>query len=203
MNGVRIGYRPAGLIALLLLTSCAPRTYLAVNYHVPATARSLQGRQVRIEIKDMRSDSQIFTPAAAQHFKYFDNRYDLVAMEGRLSIPLGQKDLQGLFQAAFKRRLEQLGADVVAPERGSAAIFRILIQEIRIGLQDHEWSAAIRYEADLVQDNRLAAREVVSGSAERTRIIGSEGADKALSDIFTDVINRLDIVKLFQRANLA
>jgi hypothetical protein len=202
MNGLRIGYRLSGIIVLLALTSCAPRTYLMVDYRLPASPQGLQGRQVRIEIRDIRSDRQIFTPAAARQFEYFNNRYDLVVMEGKQNLPLGPEDLQGLFRTAFKRRLEQLGARIAPSEGGNATIFQILIQEIRIDLQDHEWSATIRYEADLVQDKRLVASETVSGSAQRTRIVGSKGADKALSDIFTDAINRLDIVKLFQRAKL-
>lgn len=190
------------LSALLLLSACAPRTYLKIDYALPVPSKKLQGQTVRIEIKDLRADRQIFTPAAEPQFKYFMNRYELAVTEGRRKVPLAFEDLQGLFREAFKLHLKQLGATVVASKDHSAPLLRILLQEVRIDLQDHKWKAKIRYEADLLVGNRLAARETVSGAAERVRIIGSGGADEALSDILTDVVNRLNIVKLFQRAKL-
>lgn len=188
------------LSALLLLGACAPPTYLKVDYALPAPSEKLHGQKVRIEIKDIRTDQQIFAPAAAPQFKYFRNNYELAVTEGRQKVSRGFEDLQGLFLEAFKKHLERLGAAVVTPENHSTALLRILLQKFRIDLQGHTWTAKIRYEADLIVNNHLAARETVSGSAQRVRIMGSGGADEALSDIFTDAINRLNIVKLFQRA---
>jgi hypothetical protein len=62
--------------------------------------------------------------------------------------------------------------------------------------------ADISYEASLTQDTQLVAREVVTGSAERLKMIGSGGAEKVIGEIFTDMINRLNIERLFQQAKL-
>jgi hypothetical protein len=202
MNSERIRHGVLSLTVLLAFIACTPRTYLMIDYRVPPPSERLQGQQVRIEIKDLRSDHQIFTPTAQAEFENFNNRYKLSVIADKQTTLLGEKNLQGLFLAAFKKRLKRLDADIAPPESAKATLFQILIQEIHIDLQDHKWAARIRYEADLVQDNRPVARETVSGTAERVRILGSGGADEALSDIFTDVINRLDIVKLFQRAKL-
>jgi hypothetical protein len=44
--------------------------------------------------------------------------------------------------------------------------------------------------------------ETVVGNAERINIIGRKGADTVISEIFTDMLNRVDIVKLFAQAKL-
>jgi hypothetical protein len=65
-----------------------------------------------------------------------------------------------------------------------------------------KWMADISYEASLTQDTQLVAREVVTGSAERLKVMGSGGAEKVIGEIFTDMINRLNIERLFQQAKL-
>lgn len=199
---IRLWLCITALTVVLVLTSCASPSYLSVVYRVPAPSDRLHGQRVRIEIKDLRPDARIFTPAASRHFENFAGRYRLAWTNGKENVPVGTNDLQGLFREAFAKRLEQLGARIVPPDRDNAPLFQILIHDIRIDLQDRKWIAKIGYEADLVQDNQLIARESVSGTAERARIIGSKGAGKALSDIFTEIINRLNIVKLFQQAKM-
>jgi hypothetical protein len=81
-------------------------------------------------------------------------------------------------------------------------VFQITINQFQINLIGQKWMADISYEASLTQDTQLVAREVVSGSAERLKMIGSGGAEKVIGEIFTDMINRLNIERLFQQAKL-
>lgn len=188
---------------LLLLTSgCAHRPYLIVDYKVPPASELLAGQKARIEIKDARADDQIFTPAAAQEFPGFENRYSLSWVTDKERIAAGEKSLSGLFEEAFKKRLEQMGATVLPMNSDNAPLFQVILQKMKIDLKDRKWMTAVVFEANLFMDNQLVARETVSGSAERVKIVGRKGADDTLSDIFTDIINRLDIVKLFQQAKL-
>ncbi len=60
----------------------------------------------------------------------------------------------------------------------------------------------MNYEAGLSVNSQVVAKESVNGESERVRIIGRKGADDNLSSLFTEIINRLDIHKLFQQAKL-
>jgi hypothetical protein len=56
--------------------------------------------------------------------------------------------------------------------------FQIRINQFRINLIGQKWMADISYEASLTQNSQLVAREAVTGSAERLKVIGSGGAEK-------------------------
>jgi hypothetical protein len=43
---------------------------------------------------------------------------------------------------------------------------------------------------------------VVTGSAERLKVMGRGGAEKVIGEIFTEMINRLNIERLFAQAKL-
>ena len=58
------------------------------------------------------------------------------------------------------------------------------------------------YTASLSKNDQRIALDKVKGSAQRVKIIGRKGADNTLSDIFSDVINRLNIMNLFRQAQL-
>jgi uncharacterized lipoprotein YajG len=188
---------------LFLTTACGQRNYLIVDYQVPAASQALSGQRVRIEVKDLRENTTTLTPAAAIEFPGFEERYSLSWVnETNLRIAVGEKDLRGLFQESFQKRLTQMGVLVVPPDDDSAPLFQILIQTMQIDLKDRKWTAKVSFESNLFMDNQLVAKETVNGSAERPKILGRKGADDTLSDIFTDIINRLNIIKLFQQAKL-
>lgn len=189
---------------LLFSAACAHRSYLIVDYKVPVASDALAGRKVRIQVKDARTDPWIFTPIAAQQFPGFKDRYSLSwVLESKERISAGEKDLPGLFEEAFEKRLAQMGVEVVPLDQDNAPLFQVIIQSMKIHLQDRKWLTNVAFEANLFMDDQLVARETVTGSAERVKIIGRKGADDTLSDIFTDIINRLNIIKLFQQAKLA
>ncbi|KJS31257.1 MAG: hypothetical protein VR64_12500 [Desulfatitalea sp. BRH_c12] len=186
--------------ALISFVACAPRTYMIVDYPVPAATNLLQGQKVRLQIQDARTDTLLFTPAAAQQFEYFRERYSLSWVDAnKQRVFAGDKDLPGLFYEVIKKRLEQLGAQVVAADEDTAPSMVVSIRKLKVDLRDYKWVANAAYEATLSHNNNVA-REAVSGEAERVRIIGRKGADNTLSDIFGEMINRLNILKLFQNA---
>jgi hypothetical protein len=115
---------------------------------------------------------------------------------------LGAYPLPKLFETALKQRLRKLGVAATASPSPSIPVFQININQFHINLVGQKWMADISYEVSLTQDTQLVAREVVSGSAERLKVMGSGGAEKVIGEIFTDMINRLNIERLFQQAKL-
>lgn len=188
---------------LLLIVGCTPRTYLIVDYKVPQSSQQLQGQQVYLVVEDMRTDRYILAPAAARQFEGFQDRYNLAWItQDRGRIIVGEHDLQSLFQATFRKRLETLGVIVNSQDRPGIPVFRVALNSIKIDQNGRNWVANMSYKASLAKDDSLIASETVKGSAERLKIIGRKGADDTLSAIFSDIINRLDIVNLFKQAGL-
>jgi hypothetical protein len=192
------------MVCFWWISGCTGRPYLIVDYRLPPAARQLTGQAVRLEIKDLREDPYIFTPRAKIEFRDFKERYSLAWIKEDNSRDLaGEHDLKGLFAEAFKKRLQMHGVEVVPPERMETPIFEVELKAFKIDLQKHKWLANVSYVVNLSSDGQWIAHQKVVGSAERVKIIGRKGADTVLSEIFTEILNRLDIVHLFEQAKLA
>jgi hypothetical protein len=81
-------------------------------------------------------------------------------------------------------------------------VIEIDLQKFFLDLVDRKWVAQISYEARLIKDNKLLARETISGDAERYKLISQGDVEKVLGEIFTSLVNKLDFQKLLQRAAL-
>lgn len=189
------------VVAVLLAGCGAPRAYLIVDYPVPEASSQLAGQEVRLQVIDRRVDRQVLTPAAQRQFEGFKERYSLAWITpGRERILAGEKNLEDLFLEAFRKRLTQMGAQVLTHDAPGVPLLQVLIDSFSLDLESQRWITSMRYEANLMTGDRIVAKEMVSGESERVRVIGRRGADTNLSDIFTTVVNRLEITKMFQQA---
>ena len=191
------------LMAAAMLFSCAKKSYIDVDYRLPAATNTLTDRTVFVETRDHRVQTEIFNKRAKDQFQYFTGLFAL-----SLELPddqykiVGAFELPMLFEAALVKRLQKLGVDTVAERSPDIPVFQIKINRFHIKLIGQKWLADVSYEASLTKDAHLIAREVVSGSAERLKIMGSGGAEKVIGEIFTEMINRLNIEHLFAQAKL-
>jgi len=113
---------------------------------------------------------------------------------------LGIYELPSLFSEVFKRRLEQEGVEVVATGGKAEIEMRILLEDFLLDLVNKTWKVRMAYEGRLVRNGEILSRQRISGEAERLKLIGQKEADKMLGEFFTDAINRLDVVRLFQQS---
>ena len=163
----------------------------------------LKGQSVVIQVEDLRKTKAVMEPRALRAFPDFQNRYSLAwIMPDRQRILAGEHDLSELFEETFTKRLERLGVNVVQDRDPSIPVFKISMNTVRLKLIGVKWYATVSCTAGLVVNERRVAGETVTGNAERVRVIGRKGADIVLSNIFSDVVNRIDVVKLFQQAKL-
>ncbi len=191
------------LLVVMGCFACAKKSYIDVGYQLPSAADMLPGRTVYVETRDLRSDTEIFNKRANENFEHFTGLFTLsLVMPNDQSEILGAYTLPKLFETALTQRLKKLGVAVTASPSRNTPVFQININQFRINLIGQKWTADVSYEASLTQDTQLVAREVVTGSAERLKIMGSGGAEKVIGEIFTDMINRLNIERLFQQAKL-
>ena len=191
------------LISILSLSGCAGRNYLIVDYQVPASTSQLDGQTVRLQIEDRRESKTVLSPEAAYEFPEFNGTYSLAwVVSDRERVLAGEHHLEPLFKMTFTKRLTAMGIRVIDSSDTAVPLLMIQLKHFKIDLQNHKWQAQMDYDAVLTAEGRPTSRQNVRGSAERVRIIGRKGADTVLSDIFSDVVNRLDLIKLFEGAEL-
>lgn len=191
------------IMLCMALWNCAGRPYLIVDYHVPMASQALEGQTIHLKIEDKRSEKAIMSKDAVQQFQDFNGRYSLAMVmpdkERRLA---GEYDLTELFQTAFEKRLDLMGAKATDVEKAGTPSLTITLKQFKIDLQGRKWLAHIAYEANLSRQGHPNVKEIVQGSAERIKVVGRKGADTVIGELFTDVVNRTDLAKLFQRAKL-
>ena len=194
----------ACLFILLLVLACTSGRYLTINYNLPPQTNLLETKIVTLRFKDSRSDQRIFGPGAQKDFDGFTGVYSLTMhrSDSESNLWVGAIDLPNLIQQTFKQRLENLGIQVLSEQTESVPTFEIALQTFLIDKDNRNWAVQIAYEARIYQEDQLRITERVSGSAKRTNVIGPSDADKVLGEIFTDVVNKLNIETMFQSANL-
>jgi len=186
-----------------LAVACAGRAYLMVDYAVPEENQLLQGLTVGIAVTDARAVNSVMTPVAAEQFPQFAQRYSLAwQMPGQQRILAGEHDLTNAMREAFKKRLTRMGATVTLIRGDDIPVLAISITSVVIDLKERNWVVDLSYRAELQHTPKPSSKETVRASAKRLRIIGRKGADQALSNIFSDAVNRLDLIKLFTEAGL-
>ena len=187
----------------VLVVACATKSYINVNYRLPLSSHDLKGKKIFLEIKDMRSVKTIFGEKAKTKFKNFTGLFLFSLSKGKKkNLVIGAFDLPSLFKTAFSGRLENMGIEVLTGPEKTEPVIEIDLQNFFLDLVDRKWVAEISYEARLIKDNKLLATETINGNAERFKILSQSDAEKVLGEIFTDVVNKLDFRKLFQKAEL-
>lgn len=191
----------AALILLILTGACSSKPFLIVHYQLPPATTGLQGREVSLVIADIREDKALLSQSAAKSLREFNGTYSLVVLKadgsGNL---LGVYDLEALMAETFKQRLNLLGLAVTPPAAVTENVLEIKLKEFRLDLSGRKWVVNASYQANLSGNGRLLATESVNGSAERLKVMGKSDAEKVLGELLTDMVNKLDLAKLFEQA---
>ncbi len=188
-------------IPALIILACAKPAHLNITYQVPALSEDLKGKTVVITVKDQRENKVVFGDAIKAEFQTQDNQFGLSLKRGTDNITqIGLFRLPALFKEAFKQRLQNEGVIIKTPSKGNEAVFEIVLKIFQIRRKGFNWTTKVSYEVNLIKDNQLIAREKISGTSERFKLLGKNTSEKVISNIFTETLNQLDIKKLFQQA---
>jgi len=190
------------LIGIWVVT-CATKSYININYRLPLSSHDLKGMKIFLELKDIRPVKTIFSERAKTKFKNFTGLFLFsLPNRGKKNFVVGAFDLPSLFKTAFSRRLENMEIEVLTEPEKTEPVIEIDLKKFFLDLVDRKWVAEISYEVRLIKDNKLLARETISGNAERLKMLSQSDAEKVLGEIFTDVVNKVDFRKLLQQADL-
>lgn len=191
------------LIMLPIAGGCASTSYIEVTYRLPEPQQGIGLKTVSLEVTDQRPTEAIAGPNAKKDLEYFTGLFSLyVAREGKNPKLIGAFNLPALFKEALRQRLESDGVTVLARAAGNQPNLEIQIKKFVLDRDGKSWKASLAYEAVTSKAGRVLTKQTVSGDAERLKIIGTGDAEKLLGEIFSDMVNQLDTVKLFNHPDL-
>jgi hypothetical protein len=196
-----------GVLALLVLVgmaSCATIIpELQVQYTLPPPSDQLKRRAVSLTIEDRRADKSILGRGAREEFEGFSNSVSLsVADAGQKRSSVGIFQVPALMKEAFERRLARSGVKVLSDKTAGAPGLVIVLKEFSLDLVGREWLAKMSYEARLTGEKGGVATQFINGEAERYKVYGRDSADTLMGEIFTDMVNSLNMKRLFEQAGL-
>jgi hypothetical protein len=76
----------------------------------------------------------------------------------------------------------------------------LALQDFSLDLVGRNWRVKFGYEVRLMKNGNLLAKQFANGEAERLKLMGTEQADTVVGDLFADVMNRINVPKLFRDA---
>ncbi|MBW2411113.1 MAG: hypothetical protein JRF72_15045 [Deltaproteobacteria bacterium] len=184
------------------MTACTESQFLKVHYQFPPKPEALENITVKLSFTDMRRNKAILSQAARKSLSDFTGNFTLVVgpaeEDGRL---LGVYNLESLFKETFRQRLQYAGVKV-AEQGDSNAEIEIGLKEFRLDLKTRKWFFNMSYQLNLTQNGKLIASEIITGDAERLKTYGARDANKLISELVTDMINRLDVAAFFRSAGI-
>ncbi len=198
-----------GILFLLVgAVSCATVPELTINYRLPPRSTALQFKRVFIGFEDARASKDLMGSKAKKEYRNFTGNitYSL-AREDEPGFRRGAYKVPSLFKDVFQRRLINLGAEVVSDKEDGDVELRIVLKELLLDLVKEDlvkkkWTVTMSYEARIIQNGEILAKQMISGQGERAKIVGKGDADKVMGEVFEDLVNRLDVPRLFQQARL-
>ncbi|MEA2038768.1 MAG: hypothetical protein U9N82_02940 [Thermodesulfobacteriota bacterium] len=195
-----------GLFIILLfafMISCASIPVLKVNYQLPPSSDELKGKKVFLIVEDARKTKEFLGKGASKELSNFPGNFAFsVTRYGGAGFKIGFFHVRDMVVEAFKRRLENTGLDLVQEESHGDPVLLIILNEFVLDLVDRRWIVNMSYEAILKKEGRVLSTQIISGEAERYKLAGWGAADIVLGEIFSDMVNRLDVDRLFQKVNL-
>ena len=188
------------LFMATLIIACASKPFLKVQYQLPPSSTALTGESLFLQISDQRIDQTFLSSNAKNALKNFNGTYSLVVLRNDGSGNLiGAYDLNSLWREIFKQRLANEGVTVFASKESSNTSLEIQIKEFKLDIVNRKWMLQMSYQAALSKDNTTLAKETINGSAERLKVMGKSDAEKILGELVTDMVNKLDVARLYQQ----
>jgi len=189
------------LVLAIFAGACTPKPFLKVQYQLPSPSSTLAGKKVSLAVSDMRGKKVFLTETARKSLKNFNETFSLVVLRedgsGNLT---GVYDIVPLFTEVFQQRLKNEGIQVAAVADDAIPELKIEITEFQLDLVGRKWVVSINYRASLLDSGDLLSMESVSGEAERLKVTGKSDAEKVLAELFSDMVNKLNLVRLFEQA---
>jgi hypothetical protein len=201
--------RQAGTLTLgicflfALIVSCTKIPQVNVLYRLPPKKTELKDLKVFLSFEDQRANKDFLGPGAKADYKNFSENFSFsIATDTDQGFRIGVFDLPSLIMETFKRKLEYEGITILKEVGGEDAEMVIVLKEFLLDKVKWNWVFKMSYEAKLEKDGRMLARQTFTGQAEQFKLVGTKEADKIVGEIYTGLVNQLDVKRLFQQGGL-
>ena len=184
----------------VLMVSCTKIQYIQVDYRLPAEQVDLKDKKVLLSFQDNRNPKDIIGAGAKSDYKNFSNNFSYSLARGtEKGFKIGVFDLHDLFMEAFTKRLENSGLIVLKEKGGEEAEVVIVLNDFLLDRVNLMWKFSMAYEARLVKEGEVVTTQIKTGKGERLKLVGRKEADIVVGETFTEMVNRLDVERLFQQ----
>ena len=189
------------LVLAFFAGACAPKPFLKVQYQLPSPSSTLEGKKVTLAVSDLRAKKTLLSENARMSLKNFNGTFSLVVLrEDGSGNLIGVYDLVSLFTEVFQRRFKNEGIQVAAVADNAMPEIKIEISKFQLDFAKQKWIVSMNYRASLLDKGTPLSKESVSGEAERLKVMGKSDAEKILGELLTDMVNKLNLLNLFQEA---
>jgi hypothetical protein len=189
------------LALVFFASACTSKPFLKVQYQLASPSSTLEEKKVALAVSDIRGKEAVLTENARKSLKNFNGTFSLVVLrEDGSGNLIGVYDLVSLLTEVIQQRLKNEGIQAAAVADNALPELKIEITEFQLDFTDRKWIASMGYRASLLDNGSLLSKESVSGEAERLKVMGKSGAEKILSELLTDTVNKLNLARLFQQA---
>jgi hypothetical protein len=184
-------------LSLGLFVACATLPSMNVTYKTMPKSNILEGREIYFRFIDKRSDKDIIGQGAKEIYKHFSGNINFIVSKGKKDESLvGVYEAESLFKNALAIYLENMGLRLLPEPKPGIPELAIKLHDFVLDLSGRRWVARIVYEAEFIQDGSVLIREF-RGEGEKYRVSRLTQADQVMSETFTDIINQLDVKRMF------
>lgn len=184
-------------LSLGLFVACATLPSMNVTYKTMPKSNILEGREIYFRFIDKRSDKDIIGQGAKRIYKHFSGNINFIVSKGKKDESLvGVYEAESLFKNALAIYLENMGLRLLPEPKPGIPELAIKLHDFVLDLSGRRWVARIVYEAEFIQDGSVLIREF-RGEGEKYRVSRLTQADQVMSETFTDIINQLDVKRMF------
>ena len=194
-------YFPIFVLILFTLSACATRPYIKVNYQLPDKMPDKPAvTKIQLSVVDQRNNPDPLSITAREKLKDFHESYMLIMAPNGKDFPVeGVYDLKTLFEKVFRKRLDQMGIQVVDSTSLQIPKLEVTVTLFQLDLRDYKWYFKMGYAAKLVKDGNVLVTQTVSGQSERVDVPGMDDSGTTVSEVYADLINQLDIAALLDK----
>jgi len=184
-------------IVLIFFASCATIPKLEVTYKTIPKSNILEGKEIYFRFIDKRANKDIIGNGAKRIYKNFSGNINyILSKEEKERFLVGVYDIETLFKKAFTLYLKNMGLKLLPERKEGIPELAINLYDFTLDLSGRSWIARIDYEAEFSQEGNVLTRRF-KGQSEKFRISGIKQAHQVMSETFNDMVNKLDVKKLF------
>jgi len=190
-------FKLVSCLALVFFAACATIPKLEVTYNTMPKSNILEGKEIFFRFIDKRSDKDIIGNGAKGIYKNFSGNINYILSKGEKErFLVGIYDIETLFKKTFTLYLENMGLQLLHERKEGIPELAINLYDFTLDLSGRRWIARIDYEAEFTQEGNVLTRRF-KGQSEKFRISGIKQAHQVMSETFNDMVNKLDVKRLF------